>query len=366
MIKYEYEFIILLHKERWLGLAKIKALVDGAGTIGRRLIYTISQQDDMEIVGFTKRSADYITKRLIEQGHDLYIRSPESFRGSGIHVSGTLEEALEKADVVLSCLPAKSAEWASKEYGNKKVIYQGGEKASCAEMSFVADCNYDEAKGKDKIRVVSCNTTGLSRILYSINQIFGVEKVNAQLIRRGADPVDSKKGPMSQIRPVVKQGNGNLHGHHGPDVNTILPNLDIHTMAAAVPSPYMHLHMLQIQLKCSPTKTSLEEIFNKKNRIMNIDYNDKFHSTGDIMEFAKSLEENRRGDIYEVAVWNDSIEVKDDWIYFYQAIHQEAITVPETIDAIRAMFQLTSKEESMKKTDKVLNIKGGSRFKEDK
>jgi glyceraldehyde-3-phosphate dehydrogenase (NAD(P)) len=55
-------------------------------------------------------------------------------------------------------------------------------------------------------------------------------------------------------------------------------------------------------------------------------------------------------------VWKDSIAVVDGEVFVTQAIHQEAIVVPENIDAIRAMFELASKEESIKITNESLGI----------
>jgi len=61
--------------------------------------------------------------------------------------------------------------------------------------------------------------------------------------------------------------------------------------------------------------------------------------------------------MYENCVWEESIGVKDKELYLFQAIHQEAIVVPENIDAIRAMLNLeTDAMKSISKTDKALGI----------
>lgn len=54
-----------------------------------------------------------------------------------------------------------------------------------AGFSFNAACNYKEALGRDFVRVVSCNTTGLCRSLYSMDTAFGIKKARVVLIRRG-------------------------------------------------------------------------------------------------------------------------------------------------------------------------------------
>ena len=59
------------------------------------------------------------------------------------------------------------------------------------------------------------------------------------MIRRAADPGDSKKGPINAIKPVLK-----VPSHHGPDVMTVKPEIEINSLAVAVPTTIMHLHAI--------------------------------------------------------------------------------------------------------------------------
>ncbi len=64
-----------------------------------------------------------------------------------------------------------------------------------------------------------------------------------------------------------------------------------------------------------------------------------------------------RNDLWEVAVWEDALTVIDDEIYLVFQVHNEAITVPETIDAIRAMTGIEiDGRKSIEKTDRALGI----------
>ena len=60
---------------------------------------------------------------------------------------------------------------------------------------------------------------------------------------------------------------------------------------------------------------------------------------------------------YEVGLWEDTIVESGNDIMFAINIPQESITIPETIDAIRASMkmQLTS-EEGTEETNKYLKI----------
>lgn len=65
-----------------------------------------------------------------------------------------------------------------------------------------------------------------------------------------------------------------------------------------------------------------------------------------------------RGDLWEVALWEDVLAVHGhEAIYTYQ-VFNEAIVVPETIDAIRALAgRITDGVESIALTDRALGMR---------
>ena len=61
--------------------------------------------------------------------------------------------------------------------------------------------------------------------------------------------------------------------------------------------------------------------------------------------------------MYEVAIWEESVNVMEDDIFWAHAVHSEAIVIPENIDAIRAITGIEKdKWKSIKKTNKSLGI----------
>jgi glyceraldehyde-3-phosphate dehydrogenase (NAD(P)) len=76
---------------------------------------------------------------------------------------------------------------------------------------------------------------------------------------------------------------------------------------------------------------------------------------GTLREIARDVG-RPRGDLWENFLWQDSITVTDGGIYCFQAIHQESIVVPETIDAIRALLDASSETESRRTTDQRLGV----------
>jgi glyceraldehyde-3-phosphate dehydrogenase (NAD(P)) len=64
-----------------------------------------------------------------------------------------------------------------------------------------------------------------------------------------------------------------------------------------------------------------------------------------------------RNDLWEVALWEDALAVDEHEIYMIFQVHSEAITIPETIDAIRAMTGIeTDAAKSIEKTNRSLGI----------
>ena len=61
--------------------------------------------------------------------------------------------------------------------------------------------------------------------------------------------------------------------------------------------------------------------------------------------------------MYEVAIWEDMLKVEGDELYYAYLVDNQAIVIPETIDAIRALMGVEpSAENSISTTNKVLFI----------
>ncbi len=333
---------------------KVKVAINGYGTIGKRVADAVSLQDDMEVVGVTKTRPDF-EARMGAEKYGLYAAMPErvsAFEEKGIEVRGTIEDLLSEADVVIDCSPGKVGAENKPLYekAGVKAVFQGGEKSHVADVSFSALANYDEAVGKDFVRVVSCNTTGLARVLSILRDAYSLRKVRATMIRRVVDPKEDKKGLVNGIMPDPVK----LPSHHAEDVRTVLPDVNIVTMAFKVPTTLMHLHSIAVEIEEKADVEDVISIFEEEPRIMLFSKEDGFTSTARIIEFAR--EYRLRYDLFENAVWRESVNFHDGELYITQAIHQEAIVVPENIDAIRAMFELADRKESVKKTNRTLGI----------
>jgi glyceraldehyde-3-phosphate dehydrogenase (NAD(P)) len=331
----------------------VNVAVNGYGTIGKRVADAVALQDDMDLVGVAKTKPNFEARNAVENGYRLYAAvedRADEFDEAGIEVAGGVEEMLEEADVVVDACPSGVGEQNAEMYDNNdvKAIFQGGEDDAVAERSFNASANYDDCVGAESVRVVSCNTTGLLRVLHPLERDHGIGKVRATLVRRGGDPAQHGRGPINDILPNPVT----IPSHHGPDVRTVM-DVDITTTGFKVPATLMHVHSLNVD-----TEASYDEVLDTledESRVRFVEPGDRVSSTAEIKEMM--LDAGRpRGDAWENMVWRDSVTVEDGELYLFQAIHQESDVVPENVDAVRALTGTADRNESVRTTNETLGI----------
>ena len=335
----------------------IRVAINGYGTIGKRVADAVAAQADMKVVGVSKTKPSHEAFVAKARGYPLYIADPArsaSFEKAGLPVAGTVEEMLKSADIVIDATPGGIGEKNRPLYEKIgiKAIWQGGEDHEVAGFSFNSDCNYKEAIGRQFARVVSCNTTGLCRIINTMDKAYGVEKVRAVMVRRGGDPADIKRGPIDAIvlNPV------HIPSHHGPDVQSVLPHINIVTLAMIVPVTMMHMHVVQMDLKREPDRAQALELMDKHPRIGLVRKETGITSTAELKEYAMDLG-RFRSDLWENGVFEESVSCLGKELYLFQAIHQEADVVVENIDCIRAMTGIEKDPaKSIAMTNRALNF----------
>ncbi len=336
---------------------KVRVAVNGFGTIGKRVADAVARQPDLELVGVTKTRPSFEARWAAQKGWPLYVAGdgdPAAFEAAGLRVAGRLPELLAKVDVVVDAAPDKIGKTNRALYAEAGVraIYQGGEKSDVAEVSFNALGNFEAARGRRSVRVVSCNTTGLARAVSVLRSRWEIVDWEATLVRRAADPAESKRGPINGIVPTFQ-----LPSHHGPDVRTIYPDLAIATTAVVVPTTLMHVHVNHVRLRRPPADArEVLDAFRRTPRFLIFAPWEHVEGTPQVMEFGRD-----RGiglnDVMENVLWEDGLRLDGSDLYFFQAIHQESVVVPENIDALRAMFELAPDgPASIAITDRALGL----------
>jgi len=336
---------------------RVRVAVNGYGVIGKRIADAVVLQDDMELVGVADVVHDYRLKVAVERGYPIHASVGQrrgEMEAAGIPVIGDLDDLLGQADVVVDCTP-KGVGARNKEVyaaAGVKAIFQGGERHELAGYSFVAQVNYAGALNRDFARVVSCNTTALSRILHALHRRGWVRRARAVLVRRATDPWESHlSGVVNSVIPETT-----VPSHQGPDAQTVIPDLDITTIAAAGPFNLSHIHFAMVETTRPVSIDELRDALWDAPRVAFVRAADGLVALNSVIELMRDLDRSR-GDMWEVAVWEDALAADEREVYLTFQVHNEAIVVPENIDCIRALAGLEADASaSIEKTNQSLGI----------
>jgi glyceraldehyde-3-phosphate dehydrogenase (NAD(P)) len=338
-------------------MKKIRVAVNGYGVIGKRVADAVSHQDDMELAGICDVITDWRIKIAVKKKYPVFAFDEtfqNSMKAAGIKVEGTLDQLIETADIIVDCTPKSIAAKNIAQYKkmNKKFIVQGGEKHKTTGHSFSAENNYETALGLDCTRVVSSNTTSIIRTLTALKKAGLLNKARGTLLRRATDPWESHLGGIMNTLVPEKD----IPSHQGPDAQSVDPTLDIITAAVKVPETLSHLHYWNVQLTRNSDKEEVLNALKNSTRICLINYEDGLSANNVIKEWM--LAKGRPyGDMYEVALWQDMLTVINDELFYAYVVDNQAIVIPETIDAIRALTEIeTNGKISIEKTNKSLGI----------
>lgn len=337
---------------------KIRVAVNGYGVIGKRVADAVRVQPDMELIGVSDVVSDYRVKAAAVLDLQVYASIPEridEMKSAGIPIRGTLETLLNSVDAIVDCTPKGIGAKNLERYraAGVKAILQGGEKHSTTGHSFVAQANYASAIGRDVTRVVSCNTTSTVRTLTALKNADLLKKARGVLIRRATDPWESDhSGIMNTVVPEP-----HIPSHQGPDAQTVVPDLDLVTIAAKASHTQTHNHYWIVELARPSTREEVLSAFLAAPRIAFIRMKDGIVALNSTIELMKDLG-RPRGDMWEVALWEDVLTVNGTELYYTYQVYNEAIVVPESIDAIRALTgRVKDGMESIRMTDEAIGMR---------
>jgi glyceraldehyde-3-phosphate dehydrogenase (NAD(P)) len=148
-----------------------------------------------------------------------------------------------------------------------------------------------------------------------------------------------------------------IPSHQGPDAQTVRPDLDVITIAAKAAHTQTHNHYWVVRLTREASREEIVDVFRRAPRVAFIRVGDGIVALNSTIELMKDLG-RPRGDMWEVALWEDILTVNGDEAYYTYQVYNEAIVVPENIDAIRALTGLApTAEASMRITDETMGIK---------
>jgi glyceraldehyde-3-phosphate dehydrogenase (NAD(P)) len=321
--------------------------VNGYGVIGKRVADAVKLQTDMELIGVCDIADDWRIAVVRDQAVPIY--SP-----TGAERAGSLEDMAARADVVVDCTPKGVAAKNAALYRQLgvKFIVQGGEKHDVTGHSFVAEANYASAVDRASTRVVSCNTTSIVRVFGALRRAGLLRRARGTLLRRALDPWESHLGGiMNTLVPET-----HVPSHQGPDAQSVDPALDLITMAVKVPETLGHMHFWSADLTGDQTREEVRGVLAASPRIAFVRASEGLGALNAVKE--RMLDLGRpRGDLYEVAILDEMLTVQNGEVFCAYMVDNQAIVIPETIDAIRALMgKEREAAASIRKTNQALAI----------
>lgn len=339
-------------------MSKVKVGVAGYGVIGQRLADGVARQEDMELVGVADVAPTLPIRALAEQGmpYKLFTAMPGAeadLEAVGIPVSGGFDDLLGEVDIMLDSAPGGIGAKNKEKYvaAGVKAIFQGGEAAEVADVFFHGYANYEKGIGQDYLKLTSCNTTGLIRTIDCLDRAFGVEKAAITIIRRVADPGDTHRGLVDSLlmEPIPN--------HQAVDLMNIMPHVKATGLLVHTPVTHGHIITIVATPKKAVTTDEAIEAFRAHPRVRVVRIADGFTTNTSLFNYARFLG-HKRGDMYEVGLFEETVGKSGDDLMFAINIPQESVVIPETVDGIRAALSLqTDRLEAVGLTNKYLGMK---------
>ena len=163
----------------------------------------------------------------------------------------------------------------------------------------MSESNYSSALDREATRVVSCNTTSTVRTLTALKRAGSLLRARGTLLRRATDPWES---------------------HESRIMNTLV----------ARPARRHESHRSTLATAWSRSNT-VKELMADRGR--------------------------SHDNLYEVALWADMLRVQGDELFYAYMVDNQAIVIPETIDAVRALSgAVKDASESITRTNAALGI----------
>ena len=342
-----------------------KVFVNGYGAIGSRITQFIAGDSDIELIGVGKYSPDEKANDAISRGFKVYVPRSKIDSFKLFKVSGTIEDALEKSDLVIDASPGGQGYVNKKTFYEPKkmrVIFQGGEKfdgeKAVADFIFNSRVNYTKAFDKAYVMQGSCNVTGMGRILQPFKEKYGsrIKRFDATLLRRWADLEDSKTEVKDSIEWTRKP-------HHNEDVKSYMgKDTPLYTRVFKVPTRQMHVHLMDIRFDGpAPKASEVLDLFKNEYGVA-ILYGAK--GTKDIRDFAESIKFSFK-DTNMIHIHADILEIQDDTVKLTYSDDQTGIVVPENHLLMQAMLFKRNRDEAFKHTEGLFHMEEKKRLLEE-
>jgi glyceraldehyde-3-phosphate dehydrogenase (NAD(P)+) (phosphorylating) len=319
------------------------------GAIGQRLASAVAVQPDMTLTGVAVRSPS--TGVLARPDLPYYLSTPkaaDALAAQGIRFRGELDDLLASSDVIVDCGQAGTGAERASTYRRIgiKTIYCGGERRGDLGPLVNSALNYDIARRTRSLRLLSCNTTALARVASCVRN--DLSTVEAIILR--CTP-DSHSSAASVLGLVIDEGKS----HHSADLRAVLSNVSVNTTSVSVPMSAGHVVHVRLGFRRDLTHDDVTAAFARNPRIWLCAADEALDTAGLIPTPTRRIPPNGPDCRYEVIVRIQPTEGAVEaaaWL----SLDQAAITIPETVDAIRGICDGADGDEAKSITDATLGI----------
>ena len=333
-----------------------KVFVNGYGSIGSRIVSFLKDDPEITVVGIGKYSPDDKVTEALSKGLEVYVPENKLENFKNYNISGTIDSALNKSDLVIDASPGGNG------YKNKKniyesknipVIYQGGESTigdnAVSDLLFNSRVNYDQALGKHHVMQGSCNVTGMGRILEPLRNRFrdNIIRFDVTLVRRWAD-IDQIEKPVSDTIEMTEKP------HHGDDVKLYLgKDAPLYVRAIKVPTRQMHLHIMDIRFKnIAPKPSEIHDVFTDEFGVATLW---TASGTKDVRDYAKNMGFNFT-DTNMIHIHANMTVSIGDTVQIMYSDDQTGIVIPENHMLMQAMLFGKSYNDAFSHTESIFHM----------
>ncbi|MGW7824491.1 hypothetical protein ACWGLF_41930 [Streptomyces puniciscabiei] len=324
--------------------------VVGAGIIGKRLAAALSlpagDQDAHapRLAGIALRGPNVFAAARPELpvfAADAV--AAERLREAGTDVKGDLAELLDSADLVVDCGPSRTGAGRAEIYAahGTRTVFCGGERDTRLGPLIHSALNPEAAARPGGLRLLSCNTTALARVLAAIGPD-DVTALDATIVRCSTDTDKAAKG-ITNGAVLARDPS-----HHADDLRAVAPGPAVRTTAATVPMTSGHFLHVRLTPRAGIGAAEALDRLRRAERIEVLAGEGPVH-TARLRQDAE-------------APWHDRYDVQivpvaqpgEALLEFWLSLDNQAITIPETLDVIQLAALGGTAHDARRTSDRIL------------
>ena len=333
-----------------------RIFINGYGSIGSRIASFLQDDPEVEVAGVGKYSPDADVKKALDRGLRVYVPADRLDRFEHSDISGSIESALDGADMVIDASPGgvgHSNKTSLYDAYGLPVIYQGGESsfgpAAVSDFIFNSRINYGDAVGRSDAIQGSCNVTGMGRIIGPLREAYGgsIRRLDVTLVRRWADIEQTDKTFPDSIEMAANP-------HHAEDARSYLGDgIPLYVRAVKVPTRQMHLHIMDVRFDGeSPAPDEVHALYANERGVAVLN---TAGGTREVREFADAMGFHFM-DTNMVHVHAAMTASRGDTLQMMYSDDQTGIVIPENHMLMQAMLFGASRDAAAARTESVFRM----------